>query len=142
MAPKEKTEKVPDLPPSCSKCIFRREIPDQLICHRHAPSPGPEEDVPARWPPVLPSGRCVEGSLGNDPDHKRLTRCEGCGAWDHPPGGVRPQPYLEGDKPPEWWRNSGYCILRAPFPTGGEESLDEMRWKVTHYADGCGDGIT
>jgi hypothetical protein len=133
-------DKIPDLPPACSKCIFVSRLADPLRCHRHAPSPGREENVPAHWPPVLPTGRCVQGSLGNDPENKRLHRCEGCGAWDHPTGGVQVQPYLMGDHSPEWWENTGYCLNRAPFPSG-DDNPSEVHWLVTHMDSGCGDGV-
>lgn len=134
-------DKPPDLPSSCAVCIFvRQAAPDAFRCHNHSPGTTRGEYVVAHWPPVLGWGRCVRGSVGNNPEHKRLVACGGCGAWSHPVGGLKPERWLMGDHPAEWWAESGYCLASAPFPSDNDDPT-EHRWLVTHRTGGCGDGL-
>lgn len=39
----------------------------------------------------------------------------------------------------EWWAQSGYCTVNAPFPTGDQRR--KAAWAVKHASECCGDGL-
>jgi len=128
------TEKIP-LPENCGECSYFRR--DTARCRRHAPTPGAEEYELPFWPKVRPGDRCGMGAALAALENP--VACGRCIHWWQP--GDRPlaPPYRQG-QPAEWWQRTGLCTRFAPSP-----STDDYRrtfWKVTHAADGCGDGET
>lgn len=123
------------LPANCEVCAFA-EHATKLHCTRHAPAPGREDFEIVYWPVVAPGARCGQGSA-------RLRaevidyNCESCMHWFQPDG-VGLKPDYRGGLSAEWWARSGYCTRLAPSPSSEEDQ--RISWKVTHAAQGCGDG--
>ena len=66
-----------------------------------------------------------------------VTLCRDCILWRQPNGEPVKPDYRMG-LTAEWWSESGYCVHTAPSPLTEENR--RMNWKVTHAAQGCGDG--
>ena len=126
------------LPADCAACVYFPSLPAPGgRCRRHAPSPGHEEFEVAHWPKTRPIDRCGAGAAVTDGTGPRVVPCRSCAHWLQPNGApVRPD-YRKG-LPVEWWAASGYCTRLAPSPATDEDR--RVCWKVTHAADGCGDG--
>jgi len=128
----------PALPAHCAACVYYPRSPAPGgRCRRHAPSPGYDAFEVAHWPAVPPDGRCGSGAAVTDGTGPGTVTCGSCAHWLRPDGEpVRPD-YRRG-LPGGWWSDSGYCTRLAPSPSGEEDR--RAFWRVTHAADGCGDG--
>jgi hypothetical protein len=128
----------PPPPANCAACVYFASLSVRDgHCRRHPPSPGHEEFELAHWPKVRPIDRCGAGAAMTDGTGPRVVRCGTCVHWYRPNDEpVRPD-YRKGLSV-DWWSASGFCTCLAPSPGTDEER--HVHWKVTHAADGCGDG--
>ena len=107
------------------------------MCRRHAPAPGVTEFDIVFWPLVGQQDRCGQGAAITNAEGPNVTLCRDCILWRQPNGEAVKPDYRMG-LTAEWWSESGYCVHTAPSPS--TEENQRRHWKVTHAAQGCGDG--
>jgi hypothetical protein len=131
------------LPDTCAECVFFRKGEKVWgTCFRRAPSPGTDAQAQefevVHWPGVRPNQRCGLGVKIGNSKGPNIVPCGRCVHWWQPER--RPiSPAYRSGLPREWWEGSGYCTRNAPGPS--TETGRRTFWRVTHAAQGCGDGL-
>ena len=89
------------------------------------------------WPETDAADCCGDG-LATATSSVSLTMCRECTFWHKPATGLGIQPIDRRDEREAWWRQAGYCVRHAPFPSG--EAGWRGFWRATHATDGCAEG--